>query len=230
MCNEAVIIFVARALSPDDVRGKRVVELGVGPVGAKPLLMSWKPAAYVGVDVQRTPWSDVVLSPEEIVPALGAGGFDVVLSTEMLEHARDWRLVVTNLKSLCKPGGRIVVTTRSRGYQFHAPPDYWRYEVSDARQIFADSSDLMVETDPMMPGVFIAARRPVDDHPFTDLSGVALYSILTRRRMVEIPVGSSRWTTTREMWKARASMVARMALGTVRGEPPIIRFPPPRKR
>lgn len=226
MCNEACILFIARCLSPELVRGKQVIELGIGPVGAKPLLESWSPAEYVGVDIRPTPFTDLVIPSEKVVETLGGERFDVVLCTEMLEHARDWRLVINNLKRLCKPGGRIVLTTRSLGYRFHAPPDYWRYEVSDIRTIFADCASLLVEPDPLEPGVFaVATRVRPADASFLDLTRVEIYSMILHRRTLEIPGGPGSWLTTEyEMWKARISDVALAVMGTLRGHPPVLRF------
>jgi SAM-dependent methyltransferase len=190
MCNEACILFVARHVSPDLVRGKSVVELGIGPIGARSLLESWAPREYVGVNLHPSPHVDVAIPAERAVEQLGRGRFDVVLSTEMLEHVRDWRLVVNNVKTLCKPGGRIILTTRSRGFRYHSPPDYWRYEVSDLQRVFSDCEEVTIESDPVDPGVFVAATRPRSESgSFADLSGVALWSITQGRRTAEIPSG-----------------------------------------
>lgn len=229
MCSEAGILFVARSLTPEMVRGKRIVEMGIGQVSAKPLLVSWSPAEYVGVDVHPTPYADRVIPPERVVESLGEESVDVVLATEVLEHARDWRLVVTSFKRICRPGGRIVLTTRSLGYRFHAPPDYWRYEVSDLEQIFADCRPLSVEPDPFEPGVFVAATRIAPTEAgFCDLSKIALHSMVYGQRSLEIPSGPlSRGATWYEMWKARVSETARMVVGTLRGQPPVVHFLPP---
>lgn len=232
MCNEACILFVARHLTPEMVRGKKVVELGIGPVGAKPLLMAWSPAEYIGVDVCPTLFADMVVPAEHIVEALGRGRFDVVLSTEMLEHSQDWRLAVNNIKRLSKPGGRIILTTRSLGYRFHAPPDFWRYEVSDVERIFGDCHPLSVEPDPFEPGVFVAATRvQTAEDGFADLSKIALHSMVYGRRSLEIPPAPlSRLATAYEMWKARFSETTRMVVGTLRGQPPVIHFLRPSNR
>jgi SAM-dependent methyltransferase len=191
MCNAACILFVAQHVSPELVKGKKVVELGIGRVGVKPLLMGWVPQEYVGVNIHPSPEVDVVLSAEVAAEKLGRDRFDLVLSTETLEHVRDWRRVVQNLKSLCKPGGRIIVTTRSRGFRYHSPPDFWRYELSDVERIFSDCEDVVVQSDPLEPGVFVSARRRSSaSDAFADLSGVALWSVNEGRRTLEIPASS----------------------------------------
>jgi len=44
---------------------------------------------------------------ELLVEFFGINKFDVVISTEMLENVKDWRIVINNLKEVLKPGGII---------------------------------------------------------------------------------------------------------------------------
>lgn len=96
---------------------------------------------------------DVVCEAERLVERFGTEAFDAVITTELIEHVRDWRLVVSNLKNVCRPGGIIIVTTRSKGYGYHAAPyDFWRYELSDMENIFSDCEILLLEKDLEEPG------------------------------------------------------------------------------
>jgi len=46
-----------------------------------------------------------------------------VISTELLGHVQNWRLVVNNMKNVLKHGG---YATRSHGFPYHAYPyDFW---------------------------------------------------------------------------------------------------------
>lgn len=103
----------------------------------------------------------------------------------MLEHVRDWHRVVINFKHVLRPGGSLLLTTRSYGFGYHGfPYDFWRYELSDLRQIFADFTIENLESDPLSPGVFLKARKP-DDFIEQNLD-VCLYSIITNSRVHEI--------------------------------------------
>lgn len=83
----------------------------------------------------------------------GNESFDVVISTEMLEHVLNWRLVVSNIKGVVKPGGYIYITTRSKGFGFHSwPYDYWRYELPDIENIFGDYHIVSLLRDQEFPG------------------------------------------------------------------------------
>jgi SAM-dependent methyltransferase len=128
----------------------------------------------------------VVCSGEDIVAVFGSDNFDVVIATELLEHIKDWRVLVSNMKNACKPGGTIIITTRSRGYGYHAAPfDYWRFEVGDIARIFVDCELLSIEEDPSAPGVFAAFKKP-SEFSESDLSDIQLYSIVTGKRSADI--------------------------------------------
>ncbi|HBB67279.1 MAG TPA: methyltransferase type 11 [Elusimicrobia bacterium] len=188
MCDPACILFGAMNLRKEEAEGKKVLEVGSRNVngGLRPLIESWRPAEYVGVDFIAGPGVDVVLGADALVDKFGKESFDLVLSTEMLEHVRDWRKVISNLKNVCRENGVVLITTRRQGSEYHAYPyDFWRYEVEDLKNIFSDFVIEKVENDALSPGVFVKARKPAG---FTekDLSGCELYSIITNSRVKEI--------------------------------------------
>ena len=137
------------------------------------------PARYVGVDIFPGEGVDEICNAERLTERFGQESFDVVIATEMLEHVRNWREVIDNFKSVLRPDGILLITTRSRGFPFHeAPHDFWRYEVSDMEAIFSDFSIEVLETDPQEPGVFLKARKPAGCSA-KDLSEYVLYSMVT---------------------------------------------------
>jgi len=188
MCHMSCIVFGAKSIRREDVEGKRVIEVGSYDVNGslRPLLTAWKPAEYVGSDIVSGPGVDLICEAEQLVARFGEGRFDLVVCTEVLEHTRRWREVVHNLKHLVAPGGLLLVTTRGPGFAFHAwPNDFWRYDTEDFRRIFSDFETLALESDPEAPGVFAYLRRPASLDE-TDLSGIALTSMLTGRREVDV--------------------------------------------
>ena len=184
MCSPWDLETVKTALRPVDVRGKRVLEVGSLDVNGSVRgdIVALGPADYVGIDIRPGPGVDVVCDAGDLVERFGENAFDVVISTELLEHARDWRRIVSNIKRVTKPNGVMIVSTRSYGVDFHRQPfDYWRYQKEDFEAIFSDVAVEDLQLDPTDPGLLIKARKP---EPFTerDLSSLALYSILRRRR------------------------------------------------
>lgn len=187
MCTANCIIYGVMHLSREDVVGKRVVEVGAYNVNGslRSIFKSYRPAEYIGVDIMAGPGVDVVCDAEQLVATFGEGRFDIVVSTEMLEHVRNWRLSIANMKRLCAPGGLILITTRSKGFGYHAyPHDYWRYEVDDMRKIFSDCTLEDLRPDPEVPGVFLRARKL--NRPENDLSHIELYSIIADRRVKDV--------------------------------------------
>lgn len=152
--HESVMAFVKRAMPTSEIKGKRVLEVGSRDVNGSVRSLFSAAAEYVGVDVVEGPGVDVVADAADL-PKLFSGPkrFDVVISTEMLEHAEDWRAALAGMKKVLKPRGRLVLTTRSPGFPHHEPPDHWRFTVADIERALADF-DVKVEKDPETPGVF----------------------------------------------------------------------------
>lgn len=142
-------------------------------------LQAFRPASYLGVDITQGPGVDEVCDAGALLERFGPDRFDIVVTTEMLEHVRDWSRVLTNLKGVLKPGGILVLTTRSPGFPYHGfPHDFWRYEVDEMGRLFADFQIEDLRPDPMQAGVFIRARKPLDYRP-ADLSDIRLLSMVT---------------------------------------------------
>ncbi|AKA74664.1 class I SAM-dependent methyltransferase [Saccharolobus solfataricus] len=190
MCTTAVIEFFIDNIDCEELQGKRVIEVGSRYVNGsvRPLIERFcKPKEYIGVDIEKGKFVDIVLSAEKLIERFGENSFDVVISTEMLEHVKDWRIVVNNMKLILKPMGYIYITTRSLGFPYHSYPyDFWRYEVEDMENIFSDFEIIKIMRDPIEPGVFLKARKPLN-FKLKDLSNVMLYSMLTRKREKDIP-------------------------------------------
>lgn len=187
MCNDSGRAFVTRALLPGEIVGRRVLEVGSHDVNgsARSSIGQHDPAQYLGVDLMPGPGVDEVVSVYELEEEFGPNSFDVVLSTEMLEHVEDWRQAVTQMKRVTASGGVLVLTTRSRGFRYHAyPHDYWRFEQEDLRRIFADFDIELLESDSLSPGVFLKATKKKG--PEQSLEDIRLYSIVYRRRVTSI--------------------------------------------
>ena len=165
-----------------------MIEVGALDVNgsARSLVKALSPASYLGVDMQHGPGVDEVCPAEKLIGHFGENRFDVVLSTEMMEHVFDWRVVLHNLKGILKPGGLLLITTRSLGFGYHAfPYDFWRYQTDDMRVLFSDLQILDLMDDPLSPGVFVKARKPIEFKE-CDVSQVALHSMITNRRCLSV--------------------------------------------
>jgi SAM-dependent methyltransferase len=185
MCPPGAKRFIERQLKMLDLSGRTVLEVGSADpeCWVRNLVMPLLPERYIGVDLVPGPGVDVACPAEELLDRFVPKSFDIVISTEVLEHVRNWRAVVHNLKTVLSENGVLIATTRSPGFEFHGfPLDFWRFTPEDIGQIFADLevAELERDTDDP-PGVFFRARRP-PSFAERNLDGYRLYSVVRRRR------------------------------------------------
>jgi SAM-dependent methyltransferase len=157
--------FACSALTEADVTGKYVLEAGALNVNGsvRPHVEALGPAKYIATDMRPGPGVDEVCSAEQL-PVYWSNA-DLVISTEMLEHAADWQAAMRGMIYVLRPGGVLVLTTRSAGFPVHGyPEDHWRYSVEAMGQILKaaglDVERLEPDPDPASPGVFAKARKP----------------------------------------------------------------------
>lgn len=173
----SAMAFACSALTADDVAGKHVLEAGSLNVNGsvRPHVEALGPASYTGTDMRPGPGVDAVCAagelPAQFIRRDDAGvlyrqRFGVVVSTEMLEHAENWRGAMRGMISVLAPGGVLVLTTRSEGFPLHGyPDDHWRYSIEAMGAILKGAGlDVeRLEADPLPghPGVFARARKPL---------------------------------------------------------------------
>ncbi len=152
MCNVNCIFYGLKFLK-DDIKSKKIIEVGsYNENGSlREFLDFWDPDDYIGIDITKGPGVDIVCSAEKILEHFEKESFDIVISTEVLEHIKDWRKAISNIKAVCKPNGIILITTRSYGFGYHGfPYDFWRYELEDMKRIFSDCEILSLQKDPLL--------------------------------------------------------------------------------
>ena len=169
--HHSVINFVRRNLSRAEKNAASVLDVGSYDVNGSMRTEFGSAAEYLGIDVRSGPNVDLridlaggpVLPPCEY-PLLSGWKrqrpWDIVLCLNTLEHARDWRGLVNGIKSVCRPGGVILLTVPSPGYPIHEEPDYWRFTTEDVRKMFSECELLAIRDDPAHPGVFVKVRVP----------------------------------------------------------------------
>jgi SAM-dependent methyltransferase len=91
-------------------------------------------ATTVDIDQGRKP--DVVGDAHHL--PFGDGEFEVVVCSEMLEHADDPKQVIAEIYRVLASGGLAVLTTRFAFPVHDAPGDYWRFTLYGLRKLFSD--------------------------------------------------------------------------------------------
>lgn len=170
----SVLDWVQQTLSAADIAGRSVLEVGSYDVNGsvRPHVESLGPEQYLGVDAGPGPRVDQVVDCEHLVQTVGSG-WDIVISTEMLEHVRNWRTCLLQLAEAVMPGGMLLLTTRSPGFPYHPyPEDHWRFTVELMRDVL-ETLDLhgtvVPDTDARSPGVFVLAEKPLDWQPYREM-------------------------------------------------------------
>ena len=187
MCDIDCIIFGVKNLL-NDIKGKRVLEVGSEDINGslRTVIEALTPKEYVGVDIRKGPGVDILCNVDSLVKTFGEEKFDVVIANELLEHVRDWKTAVSNIKRVCKGGGSILITTRSYGFKYHAfPYDFWRYEIEDIKRIFSDCEITSLERDTSAPGILLKTKKPKKFYE-ADLNNYELYSIVADKRIKEL--------------------------------------------
>ena len=158
--NGSVFSWVGRQVAAFGLRdASPVLEVGSADVNGT-IRPHFRADGYTGVDIVAGPGVDRVVEPTRL--PFDADHFAAVVSTEMLEHAEYPAAVLGEMRRVLKPGGVLLLTTRSEGFPPHNPPDYWRFSPSQIRDLFRWVGLVVevVDSDPEAPGVFVAARKP----------------------------------------------------------------------
>src|SRR6266702_6452518 len=105
----SVLGFFVNALNNSEVRHRSVLEVGSGNVNGsvRPIICARGPASYLGVDIAEGDGVDRVIDATKLIEELEPAGYDVVVSTEMMEHVEDWQTTIANLFQMVAPGGII---------------------------------------------------------------------------------------------------------------------------
>ena len=168
--------------------------------------------AYVGADLVGNDRADVTLRGDGTVP-LPDASFDLVMSTQVLEHVEDTPAYLAECHRLLRPDGTLVLSTHGVMYYHRDPEDYWRwtkpgltkvleeagFEVLEARgvlalaaaaiQIFQDATMWKVPRRLQRPYALVnqVAMRVIDGR-YEEVTRVDnCLTLAVRARRVELP-------------------------------------------
>lgn len=134
--------------------------LEVGSLDVNGSVRSLFRGPYVGIDMRAGPGVDVVGTADKL--PFPDDAFDVVVTTEMLEHDPSFWLSMAEMGRVLRPGGHLLLTTRGNGFGEHnEPSDYFRYMRSAGPILGALAGCRLVtqQDDPEVPGIFVHGQR-----------------------------------------------------------------------
>ena len=137
--------FVKIYVADHEVR-QRIADIGADDVNGclRPLFPS-KLGVYVGYDLQAGPNVDVVLRDPYRWPEIPDGYYDVVVSSQTIEHVPKPWLWVREIARITRPGGLVYISTPNTiGYHPY-PIDCWRLWPDGMRAVMEDAGLSVLE-------------------------------------------------------------------------------------
>lgn len=104
---------------------RTVLDYGCGDKPYQPLFESFS-IAYVGADIAGSETADVQFDPGASLP-YEDGTFDIVFSTQVLEHVAEVTAYLDECFRILKPGGLLLLTTHGSWFYHPHPHDYRRW-------------------------------------------------------------------------------------------------------
>lgn len=164
--HESVKRWGHQILTPAHIEGKMILEVGSLDVNGslRQHVMLHRPKLYIGTDMQDGPGVDVQIDAVDLLHIFQSAAFDVIICTEMLEHAERWFECLWTMTRILKDNGYLLLTTRSPGFPRHGyPNDYWRYTFEGLATTLMDMGYQILkesceDPDPRSPGVFFWVR------------------------------------------------------------------------
>ena len=118
MAHESQMFFIGsvQKFFPHFFKNKKVLEIGSMDINGT-VRVFFEDCEYIGIDVGPGKGVDLICNGDSFGDA--AGSYDVVISTEVFEHAERWDLIFLNMLRLCKRDGMIIFTCASLGRPQH---------------------------------------------------------------------------------------------------------------
>lgn len=125
-------ILVGKLASNDRLR---ILDFGSDLSPYRPLFPN---SEYVRVDISAESHPDIVVGRDEGLPFVD-GTFDLVLSTQVLEHVERPERYLAEASRVLRPGGRLFVSTHGQYEQHGFPDDFHRWTTTGLIRAFENA-------------------------------------------------------------------------------------------
>lgn len=151
-----------------------LLDIGCGEKPYKSLFAN--ASSYTGLDIVDGPEVDVVGKAWSL--PFEDNSFDVIISTQVLEHTEKVEKTVEEIQRVLKPGGTLFISAPFAFQEHGGPYDFWRFTQYGLRTLFSKFS---INSITPLQGFFTTQRR---------LSNVFLLNLykqeVTRRILIPI--------------------------------------------
>jgi SAM-dependent methyltransferase len=130
--------------------GSRVLDYGCGVVAYRHFFPA--DVRYAAADLPGNPHANLLLNEDGTVPA-ESGGFDAVMSTQVLEHVPDPALYLAECFRVLRPGGRMLLSTHGTFVYHPDPDDYWRWTCAGLQKAVRDAGFEVVKFEGVIGGL-----------------------------------------------------------------------------
>lgn len=183
--HDSVMEWIKLKLGQLKISRSKVLEVGSLNVNGSVRELFTNVESYVGVDFREGPGVDKVMNGHDL--QFEDSYFDVVISTEMLEHDDEFWVSVREMGRVLKPGGFLFLTARGNGFEKHEfPADYWRFMPDGFSKLLrvAQCETVAIMEDPQEnhPGMFALGKK-IQDKPVTNLESCLDFPF---RRMLQV--------------------------------------------
>ncbi|HEX4138882.1 MAG TPA: class I SAM-dependent methyltransferase [Candidatus Methylacidiphilales bacterium] len=103
----------------------RALDYGCGGSPYREILPDLRP--YIRADIPPGEGLDLTLDADGLLPDEPAAGYDLVLSTQVLEHVPDPARYLAEAYRLLRPGGALILTTHGLIPEHGCPYDFYRW-------------------------------------------------------------------------------------------------------
>lgn len=159
----------------------RVLDVGSGPFSHQGNLIDGKPFELICTDILadqygllldefelRVPVPTIKCSAEELSSLFAPNSFDLVTSTNALDHSENPVKAIGEMFKVCRPGGGIAIEiTEDEGVHadysgFHQA----NFRIEDGALIVWNPHGLRVNIDEVFANQIAATKKIVEDHPW----------------------------------------------------------------
>ena len=113
----------------------RVLDFGSG---GSPYRFLFPNAEYLRADLEGE-GLDFTISPEGRLAGETTADFELILSTQVLEHVPDPAVYLSECRRLLRPGGKLLLTTHGTYEDHLCPSDYFRWTADGLRLVLGNA-------------------------------------------------------------------------------------------